>query len=166
MPLNVLRGNIPQSACSKRKLRTYKNSLCKVADKIVSLFAKQKVIFRATDSFCRCCLLYHPLSQDIYSTRVNYITRNVFGLVRTFSEAHRDKKSRSNKSGGGNCCSAIKMSEKLRENESQTRGAVKRHCEIHETSSTRTHCSDSEIIPTRCNNCVYSSQWLYSTCFG
>ena len=24
----------------------------------------------------------------------------------------------------------------------------------------------SEIIPTRCNNCVYSSQWLYSTCFG
>ena len=32
-------------------------------------------------------------------------------------------------------------------------------------------CSDhavlsSEINPTRCNNCVYSSQWLYSTCFG
>ena len=26
-------------------------------------------------------------------------------------------------------------------------------------------CS-SEISPTRCNNCVYSSQWLYSTCFG
>ena len=25
---------------------------------------------------------------------------------------------------------------------------------------------NSEIIPTRCNNCVYSSQWLYSTCFG
>ena len=24
---------------------------------------------------------------------------------------------------------------------------------------------DSEINPTRCNNCVYSSQWLYSTCF-
>jgi len=24
----------------------------------------------------------------------------------------------------------------------------------------------SEIIPTRCNNCVYFSQWLYSTCFG
>ena len=23
-----------------------------------------------------------------------------------------------------------------------------------------------EIIPTRYNNCVYSSQWLYSTCFG
>ena len=21
---------------------------------------------------------------------------------------------------------------------------------------------NSEIIPTRCNNCVYSSQWLYS----
>ena len=37
---------------------------------------------------------------------------------------------------------------------------------------TRTWCthkisvSNSEIIPTRCNNCVYSSQWLYSTCFG
>jgi hypothetical protein len=26
--------------------------------------------------------------------------------------------------------------------------------------------SNSEINPTRCNNCVYSSQWLYSTCFG
>ena len=25
---------------------------------------------------------------------------------------------------------------------------------------------NSEMIPTRCNNCVYSSQWLYSTCFG
>ena len=25
---------------------------------------------------------------------------------------------------------------------------------------------NSEIIPTRCNNCVYSSQWLYSICFG
>jgi hypothetical protein len=24
----------------------------------------------------------------------------------------------------------------------------------------------SEINPTRCNNCVYSSQWLYATCFG
>ena len=25
---------------------------------------------------------------------------------------------------------------------------------------------NSEINPTRCNNCVCSSQWLYSTCFG
>ena len=25
---------------------------------------------------------------------------------------------------------------------------------------------NSEIIPTRCNNCVYSSQLLYSTCLG
>ena len=25
---------------------------------------------------------------------------------------------------------------------------------------------NSEINPTRCNNCVYSSQLLYSTCFG
>ena len=25
---------------------------------------------------------------------------------------------------------------------------------------------NSEINPTRCNNCVYSSQCLYSTCFG
>ena len=25
---------------------------------------------------------------------------------------------------------------------------------------------NSEINPARCNNCVYSSQWLYSTCFG
>ena len=28
------------------------------------------------------------------------------------------------------------------------------------------HTFYSEIIPTRCNNYVYSSQWLYSTCFG
>ena len=29
------------------------------------------------------------------------------------------------------------------------------------------YCSSiSEINPTRCNNCVYSSQWLYSTCYG
>ena len=28
------------------------------------------------------------------------------------------------------------------------------------------HQNSSEIIPTRCNSCVYSSQWLYSTCFG
>ena len=38
-------------------------------------------------------------------------------------------------------------------------------------SSARTNLSvsdrlNSEIIPTRCKNCVYSSQWLYSTCFG
>ena len=32
-------------------------------------------------------------------------------------------------------------------------------CNLHNDSS-------GEINPTRCNNCVYSSQWLYSTCFG
>ena len=41
--LNVLHGNIPFSACSKRKLRTYKNNLRKVADKSISLSAKRKV---------------------------------------------------------------------------------------------------------------------------
>ena len=35
--LNVLRGNIPLSVCSKRKLRVYKNSISKVADKSVYL---------------------------------------------------------------------------------------------------------------------------------
>ena len=30
----------------------------------------------------------------------------------------------------------------------------------------QTLISHSEINPTRCNNCVYSSQWLYSTYFG
>ena len=29
-----------------------------------------------------------------------------------------------------------------------------------------TYLHSSEINPTRCNNSVYSSQWLYSTCFG
>ena len=42
--LKVLRGNIPLSACSKPKLRLYKNSLRKVADKSVSLNTKRKVI--------------------------------------------------------------------------------------------------------------------------
>jgi len=41
---NVSCGNIPMSACIKRKLRTYKNSLRKVADKSLSLSAKRKVI--------------------------------------------------------------------------------------------------------------------------
>ena len=30
----------------------------------------------------------------------------------------------------------------------------------------KSECDSGEIIPTRCNNCVYSSHWLYSTCFG
>jgi len=38
--LNDLRGNIPLRTCGKRKLRIYKNSLRKVADKSVSLSAK------------------------------------------------------------------------------------------------------------------------------
>ena len=35
--LNVLRGKILLSACSKRKLRTYKNIIRKVTDKSMSL---------------------------------------------------------------------------------------------------------------------------------
>jgi len=27
-------------------------------------------------------------------------------------------------------------------------------------------CTSGEISPTRCNNCLFYSQWLYSTCFG
>ena len=42
--LNALRGNIPLSVCSKRKMRTYKNSIRKVADKSVSLSAKRNFI--------------------------------------------------------------------------------------------------------------------------
>jgi len=34
--------------------------------------------------------------------------------------------------------------------------------QIHTNIKTSIHTS--EINPTRCNNCVYSSQWLYSTC--
>ena len=40
--LNVLRGNIPLIVCSKRNLRTYKNSLRKVADNSLSLSSKRK----------------------------------------------------------------------------------------------------------------------------
>ena len=46
----------------------------------------------------------------------------------------------------------------------------------HANTHTRTHYISmtdelnivvySEINPTRCNTCVYCSQWLYSTCFG
>ena len=41
--MNVLRGNDPLSACNKRKLRAYKCSIPKVADKSVSLETKKKV---------------------------------------------------------------------------------------------------------------------------
>ena len=44
--LKVLPGNIPLRACRKRKLRTYKNILRKVADKGVSLSAKRKIIIQ------------------------------------------------------------------------------------------------------------------------
>ena len=35
------------------------------------------------------------------------------------------------------------------------------------SSNNPTRCNYiGEISPTRCNNCVFYSQWLYSTCFG
>ena len=42
--LNVLQGNIPLRACSKRKIHIYKNVLGKVAEKSVSLATKRKFI--------------------------------------------------------------------------------------------------------------------------
>jgi len=39
--LNVLLGNIPLSACTKRKLKKYKNSIRKDADKSISFSAKR-----------------------------------------------------------------------------------------------------------------------------
>jgi hypothetical protein len=42
--LNVLHGNIPLTACGKRKLQKHKSSLRKPADGHVSLSAKWKVI--------------------------------------------------------------------------------------------------------------------------
>ena len=56
-------------------------------------------------------------------------------------------------------------------------GDVRSECEGDEGTDSEDGDSDtdwyrqiesdtSEINPTRCNNCVYSSQWLYSTCFG
>jgi len=38
--------------------------------------------------------------------------------------------------------------------------------QIVDTDNLTRQAASSEIIPTRCNSCVYSSQWLYSTCFG
>jgi len=40
--LKLMCGKVPFSACNKRKLRTYKNSIRKVADKRVSLANKRK----------------------------------------------------------------------------------------------------------------------------
>ena len=40
------------------------------------------------------------------------------------------------------------------------------HVTVYVHRSQLNNRGNSEIIPTRCNNCVYSSQWLYSTCFG
>ena len=38
--------------------------------------------------------------------------------------------------------------------------------EILNVQTGREDDENSEINPTRRNNCVYTSQWLYSTCFG
>ena len=62
--LNFLSGYIPLSACSKRMLRTYKNSLLKVAQKIVSLSAKRKVISKRGGFLPLNCLLYCRISRE------------------------------------------------------------------------------------------------------
>ena len=85
--LIVLSANIPLSPCNKRKLRTYKNYIRKVADKRVSLSPpSESLLVSGVVSFCRCCLLYYRISPGFYSARVNYVTQNVFGFVRSFSE--------------------------------------------------------------------------------
>ena len=66
--LNVFRGNIPPSACSKRKVRMYMNSIRKVADKSISVSAKRKVIGQR-----RGLLL--PLLSAILSTPAGLVFR-------------------------------------------------------------------------------------------
>jgi len=58
--LNVLGGNIPLSACSKRKLRTYKKSIRRVADKSVFLYqAKGYKSSRLIPSPTAVCFITH-----------------------------------------------------------------------------------------------------------
>ena len=47
--LNVVHGNIPLSACTKRKLKNYKNRVRKVADMSISL--RQSKVYRSWGGF-------------------------------------------------------------------------------------------------------------------
>jgi len=67
--LNVLRGNIPLSACSKRKL-----ILRKEADKSVSLAPQAEGYKSARRFLSSTAVCYYPLSPNFYFTRVNYVT--------------------------------------------------------------------------------------------
>ena len=84
--LNVLLGNIPLSACSKRKLRTYNSSILKVAYNSLSLSAKRKVIGQRGGFLL-------PLLSAILPTLAGLLFRSrylcyikVSGLARGFSE--------------------------------------------------------------------------------
>ena len=72
--LNVLRGNIPLSPSSKRKLRTYKNSLRTVVDKNVSVSAKRTFVIQRGGFLLPLPLQFYQLSQEFYSARINYVT--------------------------------------------------------------------------------------------
>jgi len=67
--LNVLRGKIPSSGCSKHKLRTVLARLQIRAN----LSPSERLEVGVADSF-HCCLLYYRLSPGLYSGRVNYVT--------------------------------------------------------------------------------------------
>ena len=67
--LNVLRGNIPLNACSKRKLRAYKDSIRKIADKSVSLSAKRMFIAQREGFFL-------PLLSAILPTLDGFLFRS------------------------------------------------------------------------------------------
>ena len=70
--LNGLRGNIPLSACSKRKSPTYNDILRKVADNSVSLTANRKVISQRGEILLpRLSAILHNLTGLLF-TRVNY----------------------------------------------------------------------------------------------
>ena len=68
--LNVLRGNIPRNACIKRKLQTYKNSLCKVADKSVSLSAEWKLKIQRCGFLLPMLSAILPTLAGLFSARI------------------------------------------------------------------------------------------------
>jgi hypothetical protein len=72
--LNVLRGNIPLSACRKRKLRTYQDRIRKVADKSVYLSAMRKVINQRGGLLLQLLSAILPTLARLYSARVKYVT--------------------------------------------------------------------------------------------
>ena len=83
--LNALRGNIPLSVCSKRKMRTYKNSIRKVADRSVSLSTKRKVKVQRGEFFLPLLSTILPtLTELLFRSRYLYYIKCIWSRLKFF----------------------------------------------------------------------------------